>query len=173
MIKYFVCLCLCFPPLFAAAQRNKVDSLAILLSSEKVDSNRVTLLWNMAAASYAYKPDTALVLAQDAINLARKIKFTEGESRALGILANSFLKIGNYPRALEFYLSKLKIEENRNSPRNLASVTMNIGIVHVYQEEYRVALPFYYKADSIIRVNNISDLAYNIAVNLGDVYNKL
>jgi len=155
------------------AQRSKVDSMSRLLTREKIDSNRVILLWNMAVSSYAYDPDTALILAQDAINLAKEIKYVEGESRATGVMANSFLKIGNYPKALEFYLQKLKIDEQRNIPRNLASVIMNIGIVHVYQEEYEIALPYYYKADSLIRVHKISDLEYNIAVNLGDIYNKI
>ncbi|MEP6713089.1 MAG: hypothetical protein ABJA37_11760, partial [Ferruginibacter sp.] len=155
------------------AQKNMADSLGALLVVEKQDSNRVTLLWNMANISYNYNPDTALLLSQQALHLAKKIKFTEGESRAIGIMANTFLKIGNYPRALEFYLQKLKIEEGRDNPRSLASVVMNIGIVYVYQEEYRKALPYYFEADSIIYTNNVEDLKYNITLNLGDLYNRL
>ena len=173
MLRYLVLTTLMFCHFQLQAQRSKADSLHALLAVEKQDSNRVTLFWNMAIATNAYDPDSSLVLSQKALILARKINFVEGESRALGIMANSFLKIGNYPRALEFYLEKLKIEENRNNARNLASVTMNIGIVYVYQEEFRKALPYYFKADSLIRVNNVEDLKYNIAVNLGDVYNRL
>jgi tetratricopeptide (TPR) repeat protein len=173
MIKYILLSGLCILQLTVFAQKNKADSLQVLLAVEKKDSNKVTILWNMAVASYAYNPDTALSYAQRALFLARKIKYTEGESRSLGIIANSFLKIGNYPKALEFYLDKLKIEEKRDNPRNLASVIMNIGIVYVYQEEFRKALPYYYKADSIIRTKNVEDLKFNIAINLGDLYNRL
>ncbi len=174
MIKYILLTGLCVLQLSLFAQKNKADSLQSLLAIEKKDSNRVKLLWNTAIAINAYDPEFALGFGQEALYLARRIKYIDGESRALGIIANSFLKIGNYPRALEFYLQKLKIEETRDNPRNLAGVTMNIGIVYVYQEEFRKALPYYFKADSIIRVNGINDeIKHNIDLNLGDVYFKL
>jgi tetratricopeptide (TPR) repeat protein len=157
----------------ASAQKPVADSLRVLLAKATTDTNRVTLLWNMASASNIYNPDTALLLSQEALFLAQKIKFAEGESRALGVLANSFLKIGNYPKALESYLKKLKIEEKGNNPYNLASVIMNIGIVYTFQEEYRKALPYYFKADSIIRIENVTKLEYNSALNLGDLYDRL
>ena len=173
MKKIFTLFIVLFFLMSAIAQKNKADSLGALLAVEKQDSNRVTLLWNMANVSYIYNPDTAMLLSQQALNLAQKIKFTDGESRALGIIANTFLKIGNYSRALEFYLQKLKIEEKRDNSRSLASVVMNIGIVYVYQEEYRKALYYLFKADSVITANNIEDLKCNIGLNLGDVYNRL
>ena len=158
---------------FCNGQRSKIDSLSAVLSNQKNDSNKVNTMWHLADTYNSYKPDTALVIAEEALFLAQKLKYTEGESRSLGILANSFLSIGNYPKALEFYIKKLKIEEKRNNPHNLASVTMNIGIVYVYQEEYQKALPYYYEADSIIDTYNVTDFKYNIAVNIGDLYFRM
>lgn len=155
------------------AQKQKADSLLRLLEKEKVDSNRVNLMWNIGNATYNYDPEMALNITSEALSIAKLSKYTEGQSRSLGILANIFIKLGNYPRALEFNFQKLQIEEKRENPRNLASVLMNIGIVYVYQEEYLKALPYYYKADSVIKANNVTDLKYNIALNLGDVYDKL
>jgi len=113
------------------AQKQKFDSLSARLTHEKVDSNRVTLLWRMADASNLYDPDTSLHLAQQALYLAEKIKYIEGESRSLGILAMAFREVGDYQKSLEFFLKKLQIEENRNSPRNLASTLINIGILYI------------------------------------------
>ncbi|MGH2553916.1 MAG: tetratricopeptide repeat protein, partial [Chitinophagaceae bacterium] len=120
-----------------------------------------------------YNPDSAIQISQNALYLARKIKYLEGESRSLGILANSFMKIGNYPLALELNIQKLKLEEKRNKARNLSSVLMNIGIVYVYQDEYRKALEYYSKADSVINKFNVTDFKYNILLNLGDAYDRL
>lgn len=155
------------------AQKQKADSLYQLLAKEKIDTNRVTLMWKIGNIVYLYDPVNALTITSEALSLAKQLKYIEGQSRSMGILANIFQKSGNYPRALEFNLQKLKLEEKRNNPGNLGSVLMNIGIAYVYQEEYRQALPYYYKADSIIQQNNIPDLKYNIALNLGDVYDKL
>jgi tetratricopeptide (TPR) repeat protein len=155
------------------AQREKADSVANLLLTEKKDSNRVRLLWQMAGFAGIYNPDTAILLSKQSLNLANDIRYLEGQSKAMGALANAFIKIGNYPRALELYLEKLQLEEKRNAPRNLASVLMNIGIVHVMQEEYREALGYYAKADSVIQVNSITDMQYFILLNTGDAYNRI
>lgn len=157
----------------ADAQKARADSLTRLLAAEKTDSNRVTFMWKIASATSVYNPDTALTVGFEALSLARKIGFTEGESRATGILANTFLKIGNYPKALELNIDKLKIEEKRHVPANLASVLMNIGIVYALQEEYAKALSYYNRADSIIQRDNVEVLKYNIALNTGDTYDRL
>jgi tetratricopeptide (TPR) repeat protein len=157
----------------AFSQKLKADSLNKLLTKEKKDSNKVRFMWQLAGAINVYNPDTALTVAFQALSLAKKIDYTEGESRSLGILANTFIKIGNYPRALELNIQKLQLEEKRNKPRNLGSVLMNIGVVYVLQEEYRKAMIYLSKADSVIRKFNVEDLKYYSAVNIGDVYNRL
>jgi tetratricopeptide (TPR) repeat protein len=155
------------------SQKSNADSISKLLTAETTDTGKVRQMWNLAYAMNKYDPDSALTIAQEAIYLAKKINDKEGESRSLGILANTFVKIGNYSRALELNIQKLKLEEKRNKPRNLSSVLMNIGIVYVYQDEYRKALEYYWKADSIMNQFDVKDLKYNIALNLGDVYDRL
>ena len=171
--KYFLFLFLLLLSATGFSQRMKADSLSKLLATDKADTNRVIHLWRLADAVNTYNPDTALLLSQQALYLAKTINYIEGQSRSLGILSNSFSKIGNYPKALALNLEKLQLEEKRNKPRNLGSVLMNIGIVYVYQEEYRKALEYYAKADSVIYSKNVEDLMYSITLNIGDVYNRL
>ena len=171
--KYFFFLLVFCLAINVFSQKQKADSLRNLMANEKADSNKVRLMWQLANTIYKNNPDTALQLAQDAFYLAKRIKYVEGQSRSLGILANAFRIIGNLPRALELNLQKLQLEEKRNVPRNLASVLMNIGIVYVYQEEYDKALEYYSKADSVITKENVEDFKYNIALNIGDAYDKL
>lgn len=155
------------------SQKDKADSLRFLLTNEKADTNRVNLLRQLATAIGVYNPDTALILSYQSLSLARNIGYVEGESRAIGVLANTFRKFGNFSKALELNIQKLKLEEKRNNQRNMASVLNNIGTVYVLQEEYRKALEYYSKADSIIRKYNVEELKYYITLNIGDVYNRL
>lgn len=157
----------------SAAQKQKADSLSLLLKTELKDTTRVKLMWQMAGAIGVYNPDSALKLSFKALSLARSIDYIEGESRSIGVLANTFLKIGNYSRALELNIEKLKLEEKRNKPRNMASVLMNIGVVYAMQEEYDKALEYYYQSDSLIQLHNIESIKYNIALNTGDAYDRL
>lgn len=64
------------------AQPFKMDSLQNALRTEAQDSNRVSLLWKLAEQYQFYKPDTTLQLAQQALLLAKRIRYTEGESRS-------------------------------------------------------------------------------------------
>jgi hypothetical protein len=130
-------------------------------------------MWQLANATKNFDPQKALTISRQSLFLAEKIKYIEGQSKSLSSLASTFLIIGNYPRALEYYFKKLKLEENRHNPDNLAGVLMNIGAVYVYQEEYPNALSYYYKSDSIIRTRKIGDLEYYSLQNLGDVYDRL
>ncbi|MEO5685481.1 MAG: tetratricopeptide repeat protein [Chitinophagaceae bacterium] len=157
----------------AAAQKSKADSLNKLLVTEKKDSNRVRLMWQMADCISIYNPDSALRLSQKTVYLAKEINYAAGQSKALGAMANAFFRIGNYPRALELYFQKLQLEEQRNKPRDLASVLMNIGVVYTMQEEYNNSLEYYYKADTVIQQHRVADMRYYILLNLGDVYNRL
>ena len=171
--SYLLVFCLFLQTVTASAQQSNVDSMRNLLRLEHVDTARVKLLWQLARDMGGYNPDTAQYLSQQALYLARKINYLEGESRALGVLANTLVKIGNYPRALELNIQKLQIEEKRNKPRNLASVLMNIGVVYVLQEEYPKALEYYRKADSVIRASKVEDMTYYINLNIGDVFNRV
>jgi hypothetical protein len=155
------------------AQKSLGDSLYILLRTEKADTNRVRLLWQLADAINSYNPDTAIAVSQEALYLAKKINDTEGQSRSLGILANTFTKVGNYARALELQIQRLQLEEKRNRPRNYASVVINIGNIYLFQEEYRTALWYYGQADSIIAKYQITELKYYSFLNQGEVYSRL
>lgn len=157
----------------AFAQKSKADSISKLLATEKVDSNRVRMMWQLAGYVNIYNPDTAVLLSQKALYQAREIKYADGEARALGALANAFRIMGNYPRALELYFMKLKMVEKGNNPRDLAVTLITIGNAYTSQEEYQNALENYRKADSVIRENQIENLKYYILLNLGDVYNRL
>jgi tetratricopeptide (TPR) repeat protein len=156
-----------------AAQTPVADSLLKLMGAEKIDSNKVRLMWQYADEINNSDPEKSILISQQAVYMARSNKYTEGLSRSLGVLANGFINIGNYPRALEYHLQKLKIEEKRNKPRNMGSVLINIGIVYVLEQEYQKAIFYYRKADSVISNNNVEDLIYQVKLNLGDAFDKL
>jgi len=151
------------------------DKKAILaeLSKPQPVKKEITLLWSLAGEMQTYNTDSALILGYRAIQMARNINYQEGLSKSLGIVANVYSRMGNYPKAMALYLEKLKLEESGKNPRNLASVLLNIGILFFSQKEYIEALRYYKKADSLIIENKINDLIPYININLGDTYDKI
>jgi len=176
MVKIAAVLILffCFGNVFS--QSAKIDSLRKLLKTETIDSNRVTLLWNLAQQYQFFKPDTTIQLAQQAQLLASRIKFIEGESRSFAIIAAGQYLLGNYTASLNNYMQKLKIEEKRNSVRNYASALNNIGLMYILLSDYKSALSYLYRADSTVNaVGGVAkqDLQNQILTNLGETYYRM
>ncbi len=174
MRKNIILLFLFFiSPVFLLAQKQKADSLYKLLVLQKQDTARVKILWQLADEMNGFSPDSAIIFAQKALFLSKELNYKPGQSKAFGALAISFRKIGNYSKALEYNLLKLKLAEKEENPANLASSLLSIGVVYRYQEEYLKALEYYYKSNSVIQKYNLVDQHYYIMMNLGDVYDKL
>lgn len=173
MLKKYLLILSLFVTCLVFAQQKEVDRLLDVLGKKQADSNRVKTLNDLAYVYNLYNPAQGLITSQQAVDLAKKIRFYDGEARALSIMANSFNITGNYNRAMEIYLKQLEIAEQRNHPGKLASLLMNIGILHTQQQDYVKALPYYLRSDSIIRANKLVNLEYFSFQNLGDIYDRL
>ncbi|HMV24703.1 MAG TPA: hypothetical protein PKA71_10260, partial [Saprospiraceae bacterium] len=97
-----------------------------------------------------YKPDSALLIAQQLYDYATQKGSLFGQSLGLDGLAGAFLRIGDNAKALEYYLQRLSIEEKRNIPYNVAIIYMNIANVYAQDNEQQNALEYILKTDSII-----------------------
>ena len=168
-----IILNLLFLPASMLAQKNKADSLYQLLDNEKTDTGKISLMCDLGFELHVNDPEKALLITNEALTLAKTKNYTEFQSRALGVMAIIFSKVGNYPRALEFNLKRLRLVEKTTNQENLASVLINTANVYVYQEEYEKALDYYYKADSVIEANHIAEMTYYTALNMGDVYDRM
>ena len=161
-------------PVGLLAQKNIVDSLYQKLDKEKIDTNRVKLMCDIGYELRVNDPEKALKITSEALLLTKKINYAVGQSKSLGTLAIIFRLIGNFPLALEYNLQRLKLVEKTNNQKNLAGVLSNIALVYVNLEEYKMALTYYYKADSVIKqLDGVDDVKFTITLNMGDVYDKL
>ena len=65
-----------------------------------------------------------------------------------------YWKQGALPTAVEYYLQSLKIWEDHHLENEIASVFDNLGNVYNEQEEYDLALSYYFKALEIQKKNS-------------------
>ncbi len=174
MCRKLIAVIFFFLPFGLLAQKNVVDSLYQLLKIEKIDTNRVKLMCDIGYESRVFDPEKALTITSQALSLSKKIKYINGQSKSLGTLAIIFRLIGNFPLALEYNFKRLELVEKTNNQKNFAVGLINIGFVYVNQEEYKKALEYYYKADSVLKqLDSVDGEKFIIALNMGDVYDKL
>lgn len=155
------------------AQNITPDSLKHLLKTEKSDTMQVRLL-NELARTYLYsKPDTALILAQEALNLSSKNGYIKGEAHSLNQIANTFSTTGNYVKALKINIDALKKAEAISDEQMISQILSNIGTEYALQDNYRQSVGYYLKSLAISqRLNDINRTVINIS-NLGDAYRTL
>ena len=154
------------------AQNKTRDSLNQLLATEKEDTSRVLLMTSLAPRYALSKPDTALIIAEHALELSRKIKFRKGEAISLRRIGSVFLALGNYPNALENYLQALKIAEELHDDQ-LIGVSLG-GLSNIYFSEGDMERSVDYSRKAIIvqrKVHDSASLQVNIS-NLGNTYEQ-
>jgi two-component system NtrC family sensor kinase len=160
-------------PVFAGAQSTTIDSLKQALHTEQRDTSRVTLL-NTLSLAYVYsRPDTALLLAQQALLLAKKTGFAKGEVVSLFRIAQIFLLTGNYPKALQLNLKALKKAEAIGDEELAARVLTNIGNTYNYQGDYLLTVAYTKKSLAMAESIHAQSNVLNSLLNLGDAYEKL
>ena len=169
-VKLFLLLLI---PFFSNAQTNRIDSLQQLLKKETKDTSRVLLL-NQLGTAYMYsKPDTALLLSQQALPLSKKAGFTKGEAASLLLMGNVFINTGNYPKALEALLQALKKYEAIQDKEGIQMVTSNLGNIYNFQGDYRHSINYVFKSLALSKSLGIQRRTAVALINLGDSYEKL
>ena len=158
--------------LHSFGQRNVIDSLQIALKKERTDTGKALTLYQLSYAYQEYKPDSALLLAEQVYDISTHTHFLKGESRALNAMGSAFREMGNNAQALTYYLQQLKIEEERNFPDNLALVNMNIAFVYNHEKDTANAIFYILKADSIISFYKLADMEQYGLLNTGDIFEK-
>ena len=182
-VKYFLIgliLHLYYFPLFG--QQNKIDSLLSLLKTAKKDTGKVNMLNDLAFAFYSSNPDSTILLAKQASELAHKLGFKKGEAFGYYYMGVGCWVQGNYPNALKNYFSSIKIEEevlqphtNENVKNGWAANAMakhlnSVGMVYRNQGDYPKAIEYFFKALKMAEEQENKQSQANILGNIGLVY---
>ena len=152
------------------AQNKTLDSLNQLLATEKEDTSQVLLMNRIAIAYANSKPDTALIIAEHALELSRKIKFKKGEATSLRRIGSVFLSLGNYPNALENYLQALKIAEELHDDKLIGLSLGSLANIYFSEGDMERSIDYARKAMAVQRkLRDSAGLQTNIS-NLGNTY---
>ena len=143
--KYILSCFLLLNSCFCIAQ-SKVDSLFSLLKKDKQDTSLINHLNALGKELAFSKPDTSIILGNQALLLAEKLEWKKGIANSLGRLGLYHWLKTDYSKALEYFNKALKIDEEMNNKAGIAIRLGNIGIIYWNQGDYPKALDYYLKA---------------------------
>jgi tetratricopeptide (TPR) repeat protein len=157
---------------YVYAQTRTIDSLKHLLQTEKQDSTR-SILFQWLSYEYAFtNPDSAMLLARQGLELAKKIDFDRGEIIGLGSIGNLYSVMGDDAKALEILLQALKKSED-SKEKNSARVLAFISNVYDKQGDVKKSLEYSFKEmEAATAAHNEYHAMYSLLA-IGDGYSKL
>lgn len=127
----------------------KLKKAAIL--TEKQDTTKVRLLTAVSNAySFSY-PDTALIYAQQAIDLAERINFDRGLLNANRSLIRSLIFSGNYPLALDLGFRAHTLSKRIGNPLDIIFATGNLAQCYFYLGDYSTMLKYDRDIEKIVK----------------------
>lgn len=156
------------------AQSSKVDSLEnIVQLTPSQDSTTVDLYNLIAFEVINTNPDKGRKYAVMGYELAKQIGYDNGYARGLNLVGSSFLTIGEYDTALEFYLKSLEVYERTQFQMGIFITYNNIG--ELYENKFQFAEALKYHKKSLALKDKYLKGRHPIMshVNLGEVYFKL
>ncbi len=129
------------------AQITEIDSLENCLRNYHTeDTIRINLLNEIAYKLYQINIESMHKYANEALEIADKLEFAKGKAESLRIMGIYYRIKGDYPLALEFYQSSLKLFEQLGNNYGIGACLNNIGNIYRWQEIYTQAHQYYQKS---------------------------
>ncbi len=146
------------------AQQRTIDSLQTALQHASQDSSgdsaRVMLLLTLSGELDFSKPLAAMRYAEQALEIARRIKFERGTALSQNAFGVAARIQGLYAVAASYHFDALKKSESLADTQGIAQALHNIGRVYEVQRENDKALEYLTKALVLrSRLGNSSEIA--------------
>jgi signal transduction histidine kinase len=158
-------------PTQSFGQTVMADSLKRLLLQKHSDTSRILLQVQLAQTYLFYQQDSAIILAHQAIQQARRLHFAKGESRALNALGNALRLRGELPQSLERQFQALQISRTIGDQEGESRSLDYIGVIYHQVSEYRQALRYYQQALKISKRFKGRDIL--TLSSIGDAYENM
>ena len=176
LYKYFrlaLLAALLLIPALNYSQSAQIDSLKQLISQQQDDSLKVNSLLAVSQKYFAINPDTAIIYAGEAIDLAEAIGFKRGMGFGYKNIGLAHYFMGDFDQVLENWEKSLSIFEEIDFKSGISNLQSNIGSVYQTRGNDPTALEYF--INSLRSAEAIQD-TMRIAtaqLNIGTVYSNV
>ncbi|EAY29207.1 ATP-binding protein [Microscilla marina] len=162
-------------PLLLLAQTNhrQTTHWEQQLAQTPQDTQRVHLLLKITRSLTVNNPNKALQLAQEGYRLARRLKYTQGQSKLANQLGTIYYYKGVYDEALLHYFTALEINEKAQNTLEQGKNLNNIALTYQHLKQYQQALHYYMQALPKVKQKGSQAQLARVYNNIGIVYRHL
>jgi len=164
-----LCLFLSIP--FCQAQSGEIAVLNEELKSSVNDTIKVNVYYSLSKFYWSRNPDSAIIMADHAMELARKTDFKKGIALSYLTKGVALVGKGKFPEALRCHLEALKISEELKIRGLTGNNYNNIGIVYASMGNYPKAIEYFKKSLDIFKDYGHASMLGTL-INIADMYSK-
>ena len=148
-MRNFISLVLLFlsiPFSFSQKQGSElIDSLKGELKNSVADTAKVRLLGKLSFQYFNFDTDSGIFYAEQAILLAKRLKWGLGIAFSYNYLGVNYGVKGNYPKALECFNTSLSKYTEIDDKQGIAFLSNNLGNFYRILKKPAKAIVFFYK----------------------------
>lgn len=136
-------LILLFSPAFNAnGQYSGIHNLDSVINQATHDTSGVNYLVSTAIKVTFNNANSGRIIAENALDLARKLNYKRGQAEALAILSMSFQFLGDFPQAIRSALDAIQINREMKDSFNEITNLSLVGLVYLNLGQYAQALQY-------------------------------
>ncbi len=171
MIKFILFFCFTLLATDILGQQGTIDSLrGVLQSYPQNNPTKVDLMLDLAYAYRYTKPDSNIVIANQAHELATQIGYGRGRAWALHRIANAYWLKGNFPMSMEHAFKALSLADSLKDPVLIANCYNLIANNHNMEGELAIAITYYQKSAAMFIAAKDSFAIVRAYSNIGRTY---
>ncbi len=174
-MKYFVYFFL-FAVNYASlsAQSDNYKGISIWSNTSIEDTTRINALLLVLDNEFIYNhPDTTLLLATQASDLSKDIKYYEGMAQSIYCMAVAYRYLDQLDLAIDLQLQGISINTDLGNLKSMSKNYNSLGNTYLKKSEYDKALKSYLKAKDIsLNIEDKSGLG-KVCNNIGLLYYDL
>jgi serine phosphatase RsbU (regulator of sigma subunit)/Tfp pilus assembly protein PilF len=150
----------------------KTDSLENELNKATKDTVKIKLMLDLCWDLKSVDAEKALTYANDALELAKRIKNYRFQAIALKNMGVINIFTGDYNKAKAYHLEALQISKSINYEKGISGCYNNLGMICGMEGNFIEAVSYYKSSLEIDkRTNNKSGIASSLT-NLGNIFQK-
>ena len=140
------------------------------ISFNKADTSRVNLLLSLSKSNFSKAPDSAILIATQAKNLAEKVNYKEGLANSLKNIGIGYFNQGKDVEALNYWKQSLEIFKSINDEVGTANILNNIGAIYFNQKDLTNALEYSLQSLKLAEKTNNKLRILSALNNIGGIY---
>ena len=154
----------------STAQQAVIDSLRNILETAESDTARVTATAYIAFHTALINPDSALIIAQEALDFAERIKFERGIASAHNSFGWIYFNSGKLDRSVDYYKQALDYFRRSENEISQMAVLLNMSTVYIKMGSYANAMEVLTEALPLADKHPATSEAAVIYKNIGIIY---